>query len=193
MLRIPNNAERLQEWTKDVVDECMASADERGQVYTRAAQYYYTGTADARAAIYNKVKSFIDKLAGFLMQPTDVRFQLVFDTSEPETVLERAQLMSEKLTADYKQTDSDITFAECVVWSLVNGCYLLKHTPDHESFRCAPVHPQNFGVLGETVLNLDEQEAFCHVSYPSLSRLRSMLDESRHPRTREIMGRLQEA
>jgi hypothetical protein len=193
MLRIPNNAERLNEWTKDVIDECMASSEERGMIYTRATQYYYSGTADARAAIYNKIKNFIDKLSGFLMQPTDVRFQLVFDTSEPENVLERAQLMSEKLTADYKQTDSDITFSEAVTWSLINGAYLLKHTPDHEGFRCAPVHPQNFGVLGETILNLDEQEAFCHVSYPTLSRLRSMLDEAKHPRTTAIMQRLREA
>jgi hypothetical protein len=192
MLRIPNNEERLKEWTKDVIDECMASAGERGMIYTKAAQYYYTGTYDSRAAIYNKIKPFIDKLAGFLMQPTDVRFQLVFDTSEQENVLERAELMSEKLTADYRQTDSDITFSECVVWALVNGAYILKHVPDHEGFKCAPIHPQNFGVLGESILNLDEQEAFCHISYPTLTRVRSMLDEAKHPRTKQIMELLEQ-
>ena len=103
MLRIPKN---VQEWTTELVDECMASAQERAMVYTRASQYYFMGSFDARAAIYNKVKPFVDKLAGFLMQPTDVRFQIVFDSSEPEDVLERAQLTSEKLTADYRQNDA---------------------------------------------------------------------------------------
>ena len=65
----------------------MASVGEREMVYTRAAQYYYQGTYDARAAIYNKTKPFIDKLSGFLMQPTDVRFQVIFDSGEPDNVL----------------------------------------------------------------------------------------------------------
>jgi len=188
MLTIPNTSDKiLPEWAKEIVDECMSSSAERGMVYTRATQYYYQGTYDAKAAIYNKIKPFIDKLAGFLMQPTDVRFQIVFDSGEQDTVLERAQLVGEKLTADYRQTDSDITFAESTVWALVNGCYFLKHVRDHDSFKIAPVHPENFGVLSETILNLNEQEAFCHVSFPTISRLRSYLDEISHPRRKNIM------
>jgi hypothetical protein len=193
MLRIPNKIDDLEQWSTELVDECMSSADERGMVYSRAAQYYYTGTATAHAAIYNKTKAFIDRLAGFLMQPTDVRYAIIFDSSEPEDVLQRAQLCSEKLTADYRSTDSDITFAEATVWALINGVYLLKHTPHETGFRVAPVHPQNFGVLSETILDLDEQEAFVHVSYPSLTRLRSMLEESGHPQRREIIARILEA
>lgn len=193
MLRIPSNTLELQEWVKEAIDECMASSQERGMVYTRAGHYYYQGTWDTRGAIYNKVKPFIDKLAGFLMQPTDVRFQIIFDSGEPDNVLERAQLVGEKLTADYRQTDSDITFAEAVVWALVNGCYLLKHQPDHQGFKVSPIHPQNFGVLSETILGLDEQEAFCHVSYPTLSRLRSYLEEIQHPQRSELMRRILEA
>jgi hypothetical protein len=190
MLRIPK--EDFELWVKEIIDECMASAEERGMVYTRAAQYYYTGTYDARAAIYNKTKAFIDKLAGFLMQPTDVRFQLTYDSSQDDSVLERAQLVSEKLTADYRNTDSDVTFAEAVVWSLVNGVQLLKHIPDEEEggFKVGPVHPQNFGVLSETTLQLEEQEAFCHVSYPTISRMRTMLQG--HPRYEQIIKQIEE-
>ena len=192
MLKIPtsNKDGDLELWVKEVIDECMASVGERGMVYTRAAQYYYQGTYDARAAIYNKIKPFIDKLSGFLMQPTDVRYQIVFDSSEPDSVLERAQLVSEKLTADYRQTDSDITFADAVTWAAINGCSLLKHFPHENGFKIAPVHPQNFGVLGETILELEEQEAFCHVTYPTMSRLRTILAD--HPRSKEILGRIAE-
>lgn len=191
MLYIPKNVLDLPAWTQEIADECMASAEERGFVYTRAAQYYYMGSADSRAAIYNKIKPFIDKLAGFLMQPTDVRFQIVFPSSEPEDVLERAQLVSEMLSADFRQTDSDITFAEAVVWSLVNGVQLLKINPSNEQdFKLNPVHPQNFGVLSETTLGLEEQEAFCHVSYPSISRLRSKLEQDEHPKAKEIIERV---
>ena len=192
MLRIPNNPQALQEWAKEMIDECLASSQERGMVYTRAGAYYFSGSYDNRAAIYNKTKPFIDKLAGFLMQPTDVRFQIVYDSGVDESVLERSQLVAEHLTADYRQSDADITFAEAVVWALVNGCQLLKHTPDGDSFKLAPVHPQNFGVLNETILNLNEQEAFCHVSYPSITRLRSRLEETQHPRRREIIERIKE-
>jgi hypothetical protein len=193
MLKIPTNSLDLQEWVKETIDETMGSAQERGLIYTRALQYYYQASYDQRAAIYNKVKPFVDKLAGFLMQPTDVRFNVVFDSSEPDDVLNRAQLVSEKLTADFRVTDSDITFAEAVVHSLVNGCYLLKIRPDGPSFKMAPVHPQNFGVLSETILNIDEQEAFCHVSYPTLSRLRSWLEETHYPNRKSILDRILEA
>jgi len=193
MLKIPDKGIDLDMWVKEKVDECMASAQERGMIYTRAAQYFYTGTTAGQAAIYNKIKPFIERLSGFLMQPTDVRFAVIYDAGEPEDVLERAQMISDKLTADYRQTDSDICFAEALVWSLVNGCQLLKHISKDEGFHISPVHPQNFGVIGETILDLDEQEVFCHVSYPTLSRLRSMLEEMGHPKRREIIGRILDA
>lgn len=193
MLKIPDRAGFLELWIKEVIDECMASASERGMVYSRAAQYYYMGAMDNRAAIFNKTKPFVDKLAGFLMQPTDVRFQVVYDSDEEENVLDRAQLVGEKLSTDFRQTNSDVTFAEAVVWALVNGAQLLKVLPDGDggSFKTAPVHPQNFGVLNETTLALDEQEAFCHVSFPTMSRLRSMLAE--HPDREAILQRVDEA
>jgi hypothetical protein len=192
VLKIPssNKDGLLQLWVKELIDECMASAEERAMVYVRAAQYYYTGTYDSRAAIYNKTKPFIDKLSGFLMQPTDVRYQIIYDSGEPEDVLERSQLVSEKLTADYRQTDSDITFAEAVTWAMINGCHLLKHYPHDNGFKVAPVHPQNFGVLGETINDLEEQEAFVHVTYPTISRLRTILQE--HPKRKEILERISE-
>jgi hypothetical protein len=192
MLRIPNKPDIFKEFVKDVAGECMASSDERGLVYTRASQYYYTGTYTTNAAIYNKTRAFIDRLAGFLMQPTDVRFAIIFDSSEPEDVLKRGESVAEKLTADYKSTDSDVTFSEANTWALVNGCNLLKHLPHDYTFKIAPVHPQNFGVLSETTLDLDEQEAFCHVSYPTVSRLRAMLEEIEHPRTKAIIDQVQE-
>jgi hypothetical protein len=192
MLKIPSKPGDLKVWIKELIDETMASSQERGMIYARAAQYYYQGTSDNRAAIYNKTKPFIEKLAGFLMQPTDVRFQIVYDSGEAEDALERAQLVAEKLSADAKSTDTDVIFAEAVLWSLVNGAQLIKVNPDGDSgsFKVGQVHPQNFGVLSETTLNLDEQEAFCHVSFPTMSRLRTMLQD--HPRYEEIMERVSE-
>ena len=90
-LKIPSKPGFLELWLKEIIDECMASATERGMVYTRAAQYYYTGAVDSRASLYNKIGPFVRKLAGFLMQPTDVRFQLVYDSGEDDSVLERYQ------------------------------------------------------------------------------------------------------
>ena len=101
-LKIPDRSGFLEMWVKEIIDECMASATERGMVYTRAAQYYYTGAMDTRASLYNKIGPFVRKLSGFLMQPTDVRFQIVYDSGEEEDVLERTQLVGEKLTSDFR-------------------------------------------------------------------------------------------
>jgi hypothetical protein len=189
-LKIPSKDGFLEMWIKEVIDECMASATERGMVYTRAAQYYYTGAMDSRASLFNKIGPFVRKLSGFLMQPTDVRFQLTYDSGEEDDVLERSQLVGEKLSADFRNVDADTMFSEAVTWALINGCQLLKVFPDEHSgtFRVGAVHPQNFGVLSETTLSIDEQEAMCHVSYPTKSKLRSMLID--HPQYERIMKEL---
>ena len=193
MLKIPKTADKLVEWTKELVDECMTSADERGSVLTRASQYYYQGASDSNAAIFNKCRPFIDKLAGFLMQPTDVRFSIIYDSTEQEDVLQRAQVASEKLTADYRQTDSDIQFSEAVKWQAINGCQIIKHTPQDQGFRITPVHPQHFGVLSETTLGLDDQEGFVHISFPTVTQLRSMLDEGDYPEPDKVIAQVLEA
>ena len=150
-------------------------------VSVRASQYFWTGSYGLQAAIHNKVKPFVKRLAGYYYQPYTVRFNTVFGPNEPEDVLERGRTVSQMLTAAYRANDADLRFGDAVLWGLINGCYLLKHIGDDIGFRVVPVHPVNFGVLSESVVSLDEQEAFCHVTYPTVSRLRSELAEIKHP------------
>lgn len=193
MLLIPEKLERLVEFCVELVDECMATADERSMVYGKASQYYYTGAGDSRAAIHNKTRGFIDRLAGYYYQPGNVRFNVLFDASEPPDVLERGQSASHMLTAEYRQTDTDIRFSDCVTWSLVDGCYFLKHIGSGFSFRAVPVHPVNMGVLSEAVVNIDEQECFCHVTYPTVSRLHAELIRSGNPKAEQIIKKIMES
>ena len=190
MLRIPETLENATMFAKELADECLATVEERQGVYEKASLYYYTGSGDVRAAIHNKVKTYIDRLAGYLYQPSSVRFNTIFDSNEPLDVLERGRTLSEMLSADYRTTDADISFGNAVTWALNCGCYLLKHLSDGISFKVVPVHPANFGVLSETIVGLDEQEAFCHVSYPSVTRLRSMLIEAGNPHTDTIINKI---
>ena len=193
MLRIPQNPERAKEWARELIDECMESSQERGQIYHKATQYYYNGSGDIKAAIHNKTRGFIDRLAGYYFQPQGVRFNLLFDSNEPADVLERARALGQMLAADYRSTDTDLRFSDAVTWGLVCGNFFLKHWGQGFGWGAAPVHPVNMGVLSESVVNLDEQEAFCHVSYPTITRLRSMLIEAGNPRWRSIIEQIEES
>lgn len=193
MLRIPKKLETATEWARELCDEMMASAEERGMVYQKGMQYYYNGTGDVRAAIHNKIKTFVDRVSGYYYQPQGVRFNVLWDSNEPVDVLERGRAVSQMLSADYRSTDTDLRFSDCVTWALVSGNYFLKHLPDGHGFRAFPVHPVNMGVLSESVNDLDQQEAFCHVTYPTVSRLRSMLTSAGNPRTDSIIERILEA
>lgn len=193
MLRIPERPDDAAMFAKELADECMATSEERQGVYEKATQYYYTGSSDVRAAIHNKVRTFIDRLAGYLYQPSTVRFNTTFDSNEPLDVLERGRTLSEMLSADYCTTDSDIRFGEAVTWALNCGCYLLKHLTDGVGFKVVPIHPANFGVLSETIVGLDEQECFCHVSYPSVTRLRSDLIKAGNPHVNSIIDKIMES
>ena len=96
------------------------------------AKYYYTGSYDSKAAIYNKVKPFIDKLAGFLMQPTDVRFAMIYDDNESDSVMERAQLVSDKAHRRLPQFRQRRRFGEAVVWALINGAQIAEAQSDRK-------------------------------------------------------------
>ena len=39
-LKIPSKEGDLKLWIREIIDQCMASSEERGMIYTRAAQYY---------------------------------------------------------------------------------------------------------------------------------------------------------
>ena len=157
------------------MDECTSTAGERQQVYVKAAQYYYQGSSDLRAAIHNKTRTFIDRLSGFFYQPSNVRFNVLFDSSEPVEILQQGRSASQMLTAEYRSCDADLRFSDAVTWSLVCGTYFLKHLGEGYGFKVVPVHPSNIGVLSETLVSLDEQECIVHVSYPTITQLRSML------------------
>jgi hypothetical protein len=193
MLRISDNPAIAVEAIREICDECMATSDERGMIYQKAAQYYFTGSQDARAAIHNKVKPFVDRMAGYLYQPSGVRFNLVFDSSMPRDVLERGETVGHMLTAEYRARDADIRFSDAVLWALITGAFIIKHRGDGNGFKVEPVHPVNFGVLSEAIVSLDEQEAICHVSYPTVTRLRSILHEYGHPEADKIYNRILEA
>lgn len=192
MLKIPQKPEDAAAWAKEIIDECMASSDERAMVSTRASQYYWTGSADSRAAIFNKIKPAVRRLAGYYYQPNSVRFNMTFASEEPEDVLERAKTVSRVLTADYRSGDADLRFGDAVLFGLINGCYLLKHIGDGFGFRVVPVHPVNFGVMSESIVSLDEQEAFCHTTYPTVSRLRTILNDMKHPDANSVLSEIEE-
>src|SRR5215472_6796632 len=192
MLRIPEDLEDATRWAQEIADECMATADERGMMYSRAAAYYYQGTADARGCIHNKTKTYIDRLSGYLYLPSSVRFNILYGAHEPQDVLERGMAASQILSAEYRAHDSDLRFGDAVKWGLISGCYLLKHLDVGYSFRAVPVHPVNFGVLSETMVSLDDQEAFCHVTYPTVSRLRSNLEEAGRKDVDSLIARILE-
>ena len=87
-LRFPRNKNSTVLWVRELVDECTRSAQDRGMLYLRASQYYYMGSYDTRAAIFNKCMGFIERLSGMLYQPTDVRFNMLYDTAAIDDVLE---------------------------------------------------------------------------------------------------------
>ena len=190
MLKIPSNPERAAEFCRELADECNATQEERAQTYSKATAYYYSGSMDSRAAIHNKTRTFIDRVAGYYYTPNSVRFNLVWDSNESVDVLERGRAVSQMLTADFRATDTDLRFSDCVTWALVNGCHFLKVLGDGFGFKSAPVHPVNMGVLSESINDLSEQECFVHTSYPTLTRLRSMLEQSGHPRANAIMEKI---
>jgi hypothetical protein len=162
-------------FAKDLIEECCVSRRQRADLIRMWKSYYFTGTPDGNQAEYNRCFSHTDRLASYLFSPADVRFTIEFDESEPDDVHARGDAASRHLNREYHRTNCDITFASAVNLALIKGCCLTKKLWGFDGLESWIVHPEYFGVLNESIGELDRQEAFVETTYITKNHLRRTL------------------
>lgn len=174
MLRIPDSEALLPGWIKEIAEECMRGSSERGAYYRMMQNYYETGTTDRTATNYNAIKPLVERTAGYLYASHDVRFRATFPSVVNTAMLEYGNALADHLTGEYRRADMDLTFGDAVRLSLLKGAAFLKHRPDGFGVSADIVDPLCLGVMRQNSNELEQQEAVCQISFPTLSELWSM-------------------
>jgi hypothetical protein len=179
-MRLPEKADHLVEWAKELIDECYVSREERRDQIGSWIQYFYMGRSDGQQARYNRIYSHLDRLASMLYSPVDVRFGIEYDESEDPDTIRKGQTASRYLNREFHRCGIDIDFAQAVNTALVKGCMMLKVQWGDDGLESYLVHPEQFGVLREDIGELDRQEAFVHTTWLTKSQFKRLIIDHKH-------------
>lgn len=177
-----------QEFYGDIARQCLASRQQRFEMYKACRNYYLFGTIDESGTPYNKIKPALKTYTSFLYSPDGVRFVLSVGTTAGNDDIARAVPLQNEITQQWKMSHTHLLFKKAVTWSLVFGCMIVKVQWMHGVARTWLVEPHQFGVLREDVTSLDDQEAYCMCYTMTRSALEQMLKDD--PRRDSLMMRI---
>src|SRR5215469_10873080 len=103
-MKIPEK--NLPDFCSELVKQCMHSRQERLTNYGYFRQYYFQGTDQGSPAIYNRCYPHCDRLSSYLFSPSEVHFQLTFDTPD-KTLLNQGKIAAPYLSYEFHRSGVD--------------------------------------------------------------------------------------
>ena len=166
---LPSGIRDLTKFAQNVIEICRVSQGTRAAVYRNYGEWIETGAPTGGLALANMLNSHIDRLRAFLFSPTDLRFDVDFETTPDDRVVRQAGHTAKIITREWERKNIDMTFGEGVKESLKYGACIMKQLISMRNnapqFSARLVMPWNFGVYNEGVNDLGDQEAMCETAY----------------------------
>ncbi len=179
----------LDGFASEVATQCMATREERVQMYNGLYHYYLFGAQDGGAAPYGKIYPHIDLLTAYLYSQATVEYDVSVENVD-DVVYKQAELIGRRANGYFHDHGIADLFRESLTLSFVWGSTLLKLNSRSSPFQIEPymIEPHNFGVLNEGVPQLDRQEGFCEAY--SIGRAEFARRVSVLPNSADIMRRV---
>lgn len=190
-MKLPTDAAERYAKVVEIAAQCMASASDRRAFYDTLKSFYESGTGDESQARYNKIYPHLDQLTAFLFAGDTTKFSIAPSVTDEAIEFARVPAATKRLAEEYRNSNTDIIFANCVRWSLVYNTMIIKVRWAAGGVHPMPVEPQMFGVYREDIGELARQQAMCHVYYQSRAALEVEIED--HPRRDEILAKVNEA
>jgi len=170
MILPPGKAELIRK-VVDVKESCRVSAPRRAAMCRALNQWIETGKADGTRALVNKLYAHNERLASHLYSPTELRFDMDFESHYPTDILAMGETTARVITREWERKDIDMLFGNGVKVGLDYGAAILKQMWGHSGVDARLVMPWCFGVYREDVANLDDQEALCESGLMTLAEV----------------------
>src|SRR5262245_25308021 len=162
---------------KELLQEALrlagVSRDHRRAQALALKQWYDLGTPDGQAALYNKLRSHLDRLASFLWSPDAVRFAVHLPPASRALWLQAAGIARDEFRQAWADSGADLAVSLALEWALVYGSIPLKVQADPtQGFVVTAFDPWDFGVTREDQPGLDDQDTVVHWYALSLPQFR---------------------
>lgn len=184
-MKLPRDSQRLTTWSRELIDQCLVSRENRRLQSRQWRQLYYTGSLTGTPSKYNRCFSHVDKLSSYIYSPADVRFSIEFEGDQLPIWDDKTRTAGRYLNRRFNRSSCGEAFSGANEIGLVEGAGHVKLTWGPGG-QLAPwtIRPAFFGVYREDIEDLDRQEAFVHSFYITPEGFRRMI--SRHPDRAEL-------
>ena len=187
-MKIPADTVKRDEFYAELTRQCLASRRDRFEIYQTLRNYTLFGSADAAGCPYNKIASTLETLCSMIYSPDSTRFSIHLGTTVPKDEVMKVPILSAEINDQWKQSGTHLRFGLGLFWSLAFGSMLFKTLWKRSALRTFLVEPHQFGVLREDIIDLEDQEAFCHCYSKTRTSLESDLRDN--PRLPSILNQL---
>ena len=174
---IPDGERDLVKFATDVAEICRASQGQRAAAYRQYGQWIETGRAAGGLALANMLYAHVDRKAGHLFSPADLRFAIDFENHYGKEWLSKGEMAARVLTREWERRNIDLVFGAGVREALAYGSCIMKLIVDstiseqtgtrvYKNLRARLVMPWQFGVYNESVNDLGPpMEAMCETVF----------------------------
>jgi hypothetical protein len=116
---------------------------------------------------YNRLESHTDLVAAFLYAPDHAFYNIAAERNADDAIVKQAIALQDELNDDFQDDGLSDLIAEAIPWSLTYNTMIYKQGwNDARGAQTAElIPPHNFGVLRESIPDLDAQSAFCHTYF----------------------------
>jgi hypothetical protein len=173
-MKVPQR--KIGSWAKEIIDMCYASRSERIQRGALYRNLYLTGDENGDPQIYPKTFAFIDSQSSLLYSPVDLRCDVEYYGQVGPVDRAKGRAVASDLHRRIRECNLDTLIEDAVSWSLVKGKTLVKLNWADGGFDPYLVQPEMFGVLNESVSDLDRQSAFVHSTYMTIYQFEDLVE-----------------
>jgi len=173
---------------RELIERCTVSQVSRKDEARRWRTLAETGTLDGKQSGVNLCDNFVDKLASLLFSPSDVIFEVAFDSDESAEWDNAADVASRYINRRFKVARCNIAFSLALEMALIEQSSFIKLTWGKRGYQPHIVRQQFMGVEREDLNDLDDQEVFTHTFYLTPDSFWRLI--SHKPDARQIMSRV---
>jgi hypothetical protein len=161
---IPDNPNLKNDYLKWILDTCLASKKERKDMYDRRRQFFLYGTSSDQDILYNRLEPHLDLVCSFLYSPDHAEFALAAAANADDRTVKQFMAAQDCFNNDFRDAGLFDDFADALIWSTVFDTMIPKigWSDTKQEVSCTLIEPWKFGVFGEELTDLADQEAFVH-------------------------------
>lgn len=165
----------MENLCRRLIEQCSVSRASRRDTARNFRMLFYTGSLDGQQKRVNLVRNYVDKLSSLLFSPSDLRYEITFDSDEAKAWEGVADLSSRHLNREMKVRKATIAFSQALEAAMIDGSCFIKMVWGREGLTPRIIRSHFMGVGREDTTDFSDQDVFTHTFFLTEDQLRRLL------------------